>query len=58
MDAAEAAKKKTAEWFCAESNMHTVGRRRAGEVWANARLRSLALSVPHYVPEASEDLNP
>lgn len=43
------------------SNMHTARRRESkskSEVWANARLQSLALSVPHYVSKASEDLNP
>lgn len=41
------------------SNMHTVRKEKCeSEVWANARLQSLILSVPHYVPKASEDLNP
>lgn len=40
------------------SNAKAAGEERAsGEVWqANARPPSLALSVAHYVPEASEDL--
>lgn len=61
MSNAEAAKKKKEQLSrpVPASNMHTARRGKSeSEVWANARLQSLALSVPHYVPKASEDLNP
>ena len=59
---AEAAKEKRKQLSrpVPVSNMHTARRegKSESEVWANARLQSLALSVPHYVPKASEDLDP
>lgn len=58
---AEAAKnrKKQLSRPVPASNVHTVRKEKSeSKVWANARLRSLVLSVPHYVPKASEDLNP
>lgn len=61
MSNAEAAKKKKKQLSrpVPVSNTHTARREKSeSEVWANARLQSLALSVPHYVPKASEDLNP
>lgn len=47
-------KKKTAESSSTSVSLSEEGE----EVWANASLQSLVLSVPHYVPKASEDLNP
>lgn len=60
---AEAAEEKEKQLSCPApvSHMHTASREKRqskGEVWANARLQSLALSVPHYVLKASEDPNP
>lgn len=60
-NAETAKKKKQLSRLVPVSNMHTASRGKSeseSKVWANARLQSLALSVPHYVPKASEDPNP
>jgi len=50
---------KTAESsFARVSDAHSKESESNQEVWANARLQSLVLSVPHYVAKASEDPNP